>query len=67
MFCVFTALTRDVSMLNLDYWDFYVLPTSVLNEKVPDQKHIALSSMLKLGPIKTDFAGLGSVIETIEL
>lgn len=54
-------------MLNLDYWDFYVLPTSVLNEKVPDQKHIALSSMLKLGPIKTDFAGLGSVIETIEL
>lgn len=67
VFCVFTALTRDVSMLNLDYWDFYVLPTSVLNEKVPDQKRIALSSMLKLGPIKTDFAGLGSVIETIEL
>ena len=35
VFCVFTARTRDVSILDLDYWDFYVLPTSVLNEKVP--------------------------------
>ena len=30
VFCVFTARTRDVSILDLDYWDFYVLPTSVL-------------------------------------
>lgn len=67
VFCVFTALTRDISVLNLDYWDFYVLPTSVLDEKVPDQKHIALSSLLKLEPVKTDFTKLGSVIESIEL
>lgn len=67
VFCVFTALTRDISVLNLDYWDFYVLPTSVLDEKVPDQKHIALSSLLKLEPVKTDYSGLGAVIESIEL
>jgi len=67
VFCVFTALTKDVSVLNLDYWDFYVLPTSVLNEKVPEQKSIALSSLLKLKPVKTDFEGLGEIIETIKL
>lgn len=67
VFCVFTALTKDVSVLNLDYWDFYVLPTSVLNEKVPEQKSIALSSLLKLKPVKTDFKGLGEIIETIKL
>ncbi len=67
VFCVFTALTRDISVLNLDYWDFYVLPTSILNEKVPNQKHIALSSLLKLKPTKTDYEGLGSVIESIKL
>lgn len=67
VFCVFTALTRDISVLNLDYWDFYVLPTSVLNEKVPEQKSIALSSLLKLEPVKTDYAGLGTIIETIKL
>lgn len=67
VFCLFTAKTKDVSLLDLDYWDFYVLPTSVLDEKVPNQKGIALSSLLKLGPVKTDYAGLGAVIESIKL
>ncbi len=67
VFCVFTALTRDISVLNLDYWDFYVLPTSILNAKVPNQKHISLSSLLKLEPTKTDYEGLGAVIESIKL
>ncbi|MCI8562011.1 MAG: hypothetical protein HFH69_00675 [Lachnospiraceae bacterium] len=67
VFCVFTALTRDISVLNLDYWDFYVLPTSALNEKAPEQKSIALSSLLKLNPVKTDFEGLGEIIATIKL
>lgn len=67
VFCLFTAKTKDVSLLDLDYWDFYVLPTSVLDEKVPDQKGIALSSLLKLDPVKTDYAGLGAVIESIKL
>ncbi len=67
VFCLFTAKTKDVSLLDLDYWDFYVLPTSVLDEKAPDQKGIALSSLLKLEPVKTDYAELGAVIESIKL
>ena len=67
VFCLFTAKTKDISLLDLDHWDFYVLPTSVLDEKVPDQKGIALSSLLKLEPVKTDYAGLGTVIESIKL
>lgn len=65
--CLYTALTREQSILNLDYWEFYVLSTSVLDEKVPHQKGIALSSLLKLEPVKTDFAGLADAIETITL
>lgn len=67
VFCLFIAMTKDTSLLDLDYWDFYVLPTSVLNEKIPNQKGISLSSLLKLEPIKTDYAGLGAVIESIKL
>nr|WP_300660595.1 hypothetical protein [uncultured Acetatifactor sp.] len=67
VFCLFTAKTKNVSLLNLNYWDFYVLPTSILDEKVPNQKGIALSSLLKLEPVKTDYAGLGAVIESIKL
>ena len=67
VFCLYTALTRDKSILDLDYWEFYVLPTSVLNAKIPTQKKISLSSLLKLEPVKTDYAGLEKVIETIKL
>lgn len=67
VFCLYTALTHDKSILNLDYWEFYVLPTSILNNKIPNQKTISLSSLLKLNPIKTDYAGLSTVIESIKL
>ena len=63
VFCVFTAHTRDVLPLDLSYLDFYVLPTSVLDDRVPEQKRITLSSLLKLEPTKCDYKGLGTVIE----
>lgn len=67
VFCLYTALTRDKSVLDLDYWEFYVLPTSVLDQAIPSQKGISLPSLLKLEPVKTNYAGLGAVIETIPL
>ena len=59
------GVMAEFSVLDLDYWDFYVLPTSVLNDKAPDQKSIALSSLLKLEPVKTDFAGLAETISLV--
>jgi len=35
------------------------LPTKVLDESVPNQKTIRLSSLLKIGPTKVGFEGLG--------
>lgn len=67
VFCVYTALTREKSILDLELWDFYVLATSILDKNIPEQKKIALSSLQKFNPIKTDYAGLGNVIETIPL
>ena len=67
VFCLYTALTHDKPILNLDYWEFYVLPVSVINDKVPAQKTISLSSLLKLEPVKTDYSRLGTIIETINL
>lgn len=65
VFCLYTALSRDKSILDLDNWEFYVLPASVLDAKIPHQKTISLSSLIKLEPVKTDYAGLGTVIESI--
>lgn len=67
VFCVYTALSKDQSILDLDLWDFYVLPTSVLDEKLPTQKKISLGSLSKLKPTKCNFFSLGNTIETIPL
>lgn len=63
VFCLFKALSRDVSPLNLDYWDFYILPTHTLNEKRPKQKTITWNSLQKLKPIHCRY---DSLLETIE-
>ncbi len=53
-----------VDPLNVDQLEFYVLPTNVLDERMPTQKSIVLSSLLKLGPKKVGFEGLGDAIRT---
>ena len=67
VFCLYTARSREQSIRNLNLWEFYVLPTSVLDQQKPNQKSIALNSLLSLEPIKTNFQDLGNIIETIAL
>jgi hypothetical protein len=67
VFCLYTSLSREQSITDLSLWEFYVLATSTLNEKTPLQKTIGLPSLMKLEPIKTDYAGLCDAIETITL
>ena len=57
---------NSVNPLNLSQWDFYILETKVLNEKVKTQKSITLSSLLKLNPITTNYSNLKIEIEKIE-
>ncbi|MBR1629239.1 MAG: hypothetical protein IJ679_08260 [Lachnospiraceae bacterium] len=67
VFCVYTALSREQSILDLDLWGFYVLATFVLDREIPKQKSISLSSLLRFHPVKTNFSKLGETIESIEL
>ena len=67
IFCVLSHKDKNsVDPLNLSQWDFYILETKVLNEKVKAQKTIALSSLLKLNPIKIKYDKLKQEIEHIE-
>lgn len=64
VFCVYTEKERCAAdPLNLDGWDFYVLPTTVLNQRCPTQKSISLASLEKLEPCKTDYDGLEATIK----
>lgn len=65
VFCLYKATSIDQSILNLDLWDFFVLPTCVLDIKLPSQKSIGLKSLQKLNPTKADYPTLWCVIDSI--
>jgi len=57
VFCVLSHKDKStVNPLNLNQWDFYILDTEILNAKVPNQKTITLSSLLKLNPVKVKYS-----------
>ncbi len=63
VFCLFNSKDPDTANpMDLAQWEFYVLATSVLNELVPKQKSISLTSLQKLGAKKVSFEVLYTAI-----
>lgn len=64
VFCLLDCKDRNVvDPLQLEQWKFFVLPTSVLDEKCKDQKTITLNSLNELCPVETDYYNLKSTVE----
>jgi hypothetical protein len=67
VFCVLKHKDKHtINPLNLNQWDFYILETSVLDEKVPNQKTITLPSLLSLNPVYVAYTEIKSKIQYIE-
>jgi hypothetical protein len=67
VFCVLSEKDpQKVNPTNLEQWEFYILETRILDEKLGKQKTLRLSSLLGLNPIKTDYLHLGEEIKKIE-
>jgi len=65
VFCVFKGKnSRDC--LDVSKWDFYVVPTVVLDQEIPQQKNIGLNSLKKLLPRECSFQDLKKVILEME-
>lgn len=64
VFCVLNYKSKDDGLNPLDtkQWDFYVLPTKILNKESPVQKNITLSRLLKLGAVQCRFENLAETI-----
>jgi hypothetical protein len=45
-------------------WSFFVLPTAILNERLPTQNRLGLSGLRALGPLECQFRQLRETIET---
>ena len=66
VFCVLSHKDQStINPLDLDQWEFYILPTRTLDEKVPNQKTISLSSLQNLNPDKVSFNQLKNMIDKV--
>lgn len=67
VFCLYASKDRNETPLQLERWEFYLLPTSVLNERCGNQKSISLNSLLSLNPLKVTYEDLNDAIENLDL
>lgn len=65
IFCVYTAMSVSANPLDMNLWDFYVLPTKTIDREKPRQKTITLPSLLTLDPIKCTYIELKETIDKI--
>ena len=65
VFTIYDGLSMDEDPLNLDLWEFMVLPTVVLDEMVGSQKVITLKRLETLGPTKCDYLELSETISSV--
>ncbi len=61
VFCVLHRREQaTVDPLDLEQWEFYILPTTVLNEKLGAQKSLGLAKLLSLAPLRVSFDGIAA-------
>ena len=66
VFCLFSCKNPSIANpMNLSQWEFYVLRTNVLNEKIPNQKTIGLASLVRLGAKRVSYSELSDAIKEI--
>jgi len=57
---------QTLDPMNVDQWQFLVLPTHVLNERIPTQKQIRLSKLIEIGATFCKYHQLCESMETVE-
>lgn len=62
VFAVYTAAGKEQNIFDMNLWKFYVIKTSVLNEKCGDQKTISLPKLKALGSGEVPFHELCQAI-----
>lgn len=66
VFCVLTPKDKSIlDPLDLDQWQFYVVPTAFLDEKIPKQKTISMLFLQKHGIAPCTYDGIRPAVEHI--
>ena len=64
VFAIYTAETKEQNIFDMTLWRFYVVKTSVLNEKCGEQKTLSLTKLKTLGSAELSFDELcGAILD----
>lgn len=67
IFCLFAATERkQADPMKLDQWEFYIVPTKLVNEKLGDQRTISLQGIERLGISKCGYSEIKSTVDSIK-
>lgn len=68
IFCLFAATERELAdPMKLDQWEFYIVPTKLINEKLGDQRKISLQGIERLGISKCGYNGIKAIVDTLDV
>lgn len=68
IFCLLKHLDKEtLNPMNLDQWQFYLLPSKTLDEKIPKQKSISLAKLLKFEPCVAKYEDLAECVKRITI
>lgn len=66
IFCLNTGFTRETAYtLNVDNWEFYIVPTYIIDEKCGDNKTISLNKIQSLGFKKMRYKEIRNQVELV--
>jgi len=66
VFCLLLGETREAANpLNLNNWEFYIVPTKLINEKCTTNKSISLNKIKNLGIPVTSYENIKTVIDEL--
>jgi hypothetical protein len=51
--------------MDLSQWEFYLLPSAIIDARLPNQRQLSLSTLLKLDPARCSYGELGTAIERL--
>ena len=65
VFCVHNYKNKyeGINPLDMKQWDFYILPTKILDSECQGQKTISLGKVIALGAIKCSYSELSAQVE----
>lgn len=64
VFCLFSGTDRETAdPMDLDQWEFYIVPTQLINDKCGDKRTISLSALKTLGISAVDYSGIKTVVD----